>query len=55
MPYLGKEAIVLKKNVKNIINTTFRFVQLRISHFTRKLLNGIYEIVTADLEKSKVI
>ena len=47
MQHLGKEAIAYEKNVKNL--------QLRVSHFTRKLLNGICKNVTARLEKSKVI
>ena len=44
-----------KKNVKNIVNSTFRSVKLKISHYTRKSLNGIHKDVTADHNKSKVI
>ena len=46
LPYLGRKAIALENNVKNIVNSTFRSVQLRISHFTRKPLNGIYKDIT---------
>ena len=53
--YLGKEATTIEKNVKNTVNPTFRSVQLRISHFTRKPLNGIFKDFTANLQKSKVI
>ena len=42
-------------NVKNIVNSTFRSVQLRISYFTTKPLNGICKDTTADHEKSNVI
>ena len=52
LPYLGKEATALENNVKNTVNSTFRSVQLRISHYTRKPLNGTYKDVIADLEKS---
>ena len=55
LPYLGREAIALESNVKNIVNSTFRSVQLRISYFTRKPLNGICKDTTADHEKSNVI
>ena len=55
LQYLGKEATTLEKNVKNTVNSTFRSVQPRISHFTRKPLNRIYKDVTADLEKNEVI
>ena len=49
LPCLGNEATVLEKNVKKFGNSTFRSVKLRVSHFTRKPLNGIYKNVTADL------
>ena len=55
LPYLGTEAIALENNVKNIVNFTFRSVQLRISHFTRKLFNDNYKVTTADHEKINVI
>ena len=51
LPYLSKKAKALEKNVKNVVNSSFISVQLRISHFTRKPMNGIYKNVTADLEK----
>ena len=35
LPYSGKEDIALENNVNNTVNSTFRFVELRISHFTR--------------------
>ena len=50
MPYLGKEATALEKNVKNTVHSTFKSVQLIVSPFTRKPLNGIYKDVTADLK-----
>ena len=53
LPYLGKEATAQENNIKNTVNSTFRSVQLRISHFTRKQLNEIYKDVTADQEKVK--
>ena len=55
MQCLWKEATAIKKNVKNTVNSIFKFVQLRISHFIRKPLNGIYMDFTVDLEKTKVI
>ena len=55
LTYLGKEAIALENNVKVIVNSTFRYVLLTISHFTRKLLNSIYKDTTTDQEKSNVI
>ena len=51
LPYLGKVATALENNVKNTVNSTFSSVQLRISHVTRKPLNGIYKDHTADLGK----
>ena len=41
LPYLGKEAVALENYVKNIVNSTFKSVRFKISHFTRKPLNGI--------------
>ena len=55
LPYLGKEMLSVEKNIKSVVNSTFRSVNLRISHFTRKPLNGIYKDVSTDLEKSKII
>ena len=52
LSYLGREAIALESNVKNIVNSTFRSVQLGISYFTRKPLNGICKDTTADHEKT---
>ena len=46
LPCLGREEIALENNVKHIVYSTFRNVQLRISHFTRKPLNGIYKDAT---------
>ena len=51
LPYLGREAIALENNVKNIVNSTFRSVQLRIIYFTRKPLNGICKDTTTDHKK----
>ena len=55
LPYLGKVATALEKTVKYTVNSTFNSVQLRISHATRKPLNGICKDRTADQEKSKII
>ena len=53
--YLGKEAKFLENQLKETINNTFGAVNLRISHSTRKHLNGIFKDVTPDPEKCNVI
>ena len=42
LPYLGKEAKFLENIVKETINSTFGAVNLRISNFSTKPLNGLY-------------
>ena len=48
LPYLGKQEKFLESKVKN----TFGVVNLRISHFTKKPLNGKYKDFTPDPEKT---
>ena len=55
LPFLGKEAKFLENQLKETINNTFGAVNLRISHSTRKPLNGIVKDVTPDPEKCNVI
>ena len=53
--YLGNETKFLENKVKHTINSTFEAVNLRISHFTRKLLDGIFKDVTPNPEKNNAI
>ena len=55
LPYFGKEAKLLENQIKETVNNTFGAVNLRISHSTRKPLNGIVKDLTPDPEKSNII
>ena len=55
LPYLGIEAKFLENRVKHTISSTFGAVNLLISHFTRKPLNGVFNDVTPDPILNNVI
>ena len=48
LPYLGKDAKVMESSVRSTVDKTFKAVELRISHVTRKPLNGNYKDVRYD-------
>ena len=41
LPYLGKKAKFLENQIRETVNSSFGSVNLRITHSTRKPLNGI--------------
>ena len=55
LPYLGKEAKLLENQITETVNKTFGAVNLRISHSTRKPLNGIVKDLTPDQENCNII
>ena len=55
LPCLGKDAIFLETIIKYTVRNTYSAVKLRIAHFIRKRLNGIYKDVTPDHEKYNLI
>ena len=48
----GKEAKLVENQIKETVNNTFGAVNLRISHSTRKPLNGIVKDLTPDPENA---
>ena len=55
LPYFGKEAKLMENQIKETVNDIFQAVNLRISHSTRKPLNGIVEDLIPDPEKCNTI
>ena len=55
LPYLGKEAKLFENQVLETVDNTFGAVNLRITHSTRKPLNGIVKDLTPDPEKCNII
>ena len=55
LPYLGKEAKLFENQVLETVDNTFGAVSLRITHSTRKPLNGIVKDLTPDQEKCNII
>ena len=55
LSYLGKRENFLESEIKDTVKNMFDAARLRITHFTREQLIGIYKDVTSDPEKKNII